>query len=179
MINHKHKFAFVHIPRTGGTSVECFFEPTLCDKFYFPTKHRTHAKFIERYPEYFSFSFVRNPWDRLLSFYIKCGGSTDSVVDFKKWLSMYPYNTRHSMSMSDFILNRSNQPIVDFIGRYERLDDDFGSVCDKLGISPSKLPCLNSTEHPNYVDYYDEEARHLVGCVCSRDIEVFNYEFGH
>ena len=101
------------------------------------------------------------------------------MVDFKTWLGAYPYNVRHSASMSDYILNRSNQPRVNFVGRYEKYEEDFEFVCDKLEISNTGLQLINNTEHRNYTEYYDDETRQVVEQLCSRDIEVFNYEFGN
>lgn len=73
MISHEYKCIFIHIPRTGGTSVEkavCGKNWWLIDK---KTKHLTASeskkKYKQYWEDYFKFSFVRNPWDRTISLY--------------------------------------------------------------------------------------------------------------
>ena len=66
MINHKHKFIFIHINKCGGTSIDKVFSG----------KFRGHKKAFDykklnpkEFENYFKFTFVRNPWDRVVSFY--------------------------------------------------------------------------------------------------------------
>jgi hypothetical protein len=67
MISHEHKFIFVHVPKTGGTSIESLLDLS-------GAKHNTARQYRNFFPDvwkrYFSFAFVRNPWDRVLSFYM-------------------------------------------------------------------------------------------------------------
>ena len=70
MISHKYKFIFTEIPKTGTTSICGILEKTgvpptrkHLDLFQYRKLHP------EIYPEYFKFSFVRNPWDRTVSLY--------------------------------------------------------------------------------------------------------------
>ncbi len=73
MIDHNHKCIFIHISRTAGTAIET----AICGKNWWKinpnTKHITasRAKNIYRkyWNDYFKFSFVRNPWDRIISLY--------------------------------------------------------------------------------------------------------------
>ena len=74
MISHKHKFIFIHIRKTGGTSIEKIFVPTAGNgKNEVPYKHHSSSKMQSKFPkewkEYFTFSFVRNPWCWLVSRY--------------------------------------------------------------------------------------------------------------
>ena len=73
MISHEHKFLFIHIPRTGGTSIESQFN---CKENKEKNKHWTLSywrKTLDRetFDDYFKFAFVRNPWDLMISKY-KC-----------------------------------------------------------------------------------------------------------
>ena len=93
MISHKHKYIYIHIPKTGGNSVEAALlenigiPPERCNdegltkaerqeyRIWYThgeidVQHRKlgqYKKWRER--EYFTFSFVRNPWDRYVSEY--------------------------------------------------------------------------------------------------------------
>ena len=67
--------------------------------------------------------------------------------------------------------------IVDFIGRFENLNEDTGTVFRNLGISGASLPHNNSSHHRDYRSYYTEETRDLVAERYARDIEFFGYEF--
>ena len=84
MISNKHKCIFIHIPKCGGASVEdVLFKPikerTTKDLWMFPSKYQTGglqhlmaSHIIEEvgediFKEYFKFSFVRNPWDKMVS----------------------------------------------------------------------------------------------------------------
>ena len=70
---------------------------------------------------------------------------------------------------------------VDYIGRYEQLQESFDYVCEQLGISKQVLPHLNlnaNKKYSHYTDYYTDDTRRLVELVYRRDITQFGYKFG-
>ena len=175
MICHKKKFIFVHVPRTGGTSIEYFFDKKTINKF-FAEKHSLHEQDLYDYSDYFSFSFVRNPWERMLSFYLfdKVGSAKYSLHG---WLQLSKIRNKFTQSMSHYLI-RDGNPRVNFIGRYENYKKDFDYICKKLNIQKYKLEVLNKTNHNYYTDYYDDKAKELVNKMFQKDIVSFNYEFG-
>lgn len=92
MINHKHKFIFIHIPKCAGSSIKDHFfkgmeldwrEPNYeflygwCPKRKIHLQHATAKQLLETelirediWNTYFKFTFVRNPWDRAYSDYL-------------------------------------------------------------------------------------------------------------
>lgn len=72
MISDAYQFIFIHINKTGGTSIEKVFERN-ADQRDVPLKHASVSEIQAQYPQafarYFKFSFVRNPWDWLVSRY--------------------------------------------------------------------------------------------------------------
>jgi hypothetical protein len=80
----------------------------------------------------------------------------------------------HFMPQSHFICNKAGDLMVDFVGRFERLNDDFDVVARRLGLAV-KLPLKNQSEHAHFAAYYDSETEGIVRQVYSLDIEAFNY----
>lgn len=177
MISHDKKFIFIHVPRTGGTSIECFLDSSKFEHKFSREIHSRHDYELREHSDYFSFSFIRNPWERMLSFYLfdKAGSTKYS---FESWLQLIRIRNRFAQSMSFFIMD-DDKPRVDFVGRYETYQTDIEYVCDRLNIEYEELPVLNKTNHNYYVDYYDNKTKELVGRMYEKDILNFGYEFGN
>ena len=195
MVSHKHKFIFVHIPKTGGHSIERHFgawDVNSGRKAMLVGQNREHFplwKILNWVPDsagYFKFTFVRNPWDKLVSewkymqkhpvtgsarnAFWKYGRTFESFV--KNNLVKYS-RPGHNLFQHEFIDLRIN-----FIARFETLQEDWELICDKINIPRFELPHHNKTVHSNYVDYYDEVTRDIVAKKYAEDIRLFNYKFG-
>jgi hypothetical protein len=136
----------------------------------------------EAYASLFKFAFVRNPWDRLVSRYAHLLRSKDrrrhsfisgleTFEDFLKWEIQ-----RDSAHQYPYVTDAAGSRIVDFIGYYERLPQDFAKACDRLKIR-AELPHTNVSEHRDYRTYYTPESREFVAKEFRRDIEMFGYDF--
>lgn len=195
MISHKHKCIFVHIPRCGGTSMEINLNGTPHRNF--SRKHiiaSTAKKIYEPYwDDYFKFSFVRNPWDRMVSlhkfrnFYgvVLRGGKINMQGYLKKFpeIEIDP----RSVSVDDKFEPKKNTVYLnildvelDFIGRFENIDKDFERVYQSIGEVPVSLTNdrKHQSKHKHYTEYYDDETRQIVAEKYAKDIEYFGYEFG-
>ena len=220
---------FVHIPKTAGRSVEAFFMNKLGlnrknqadreklliidnDDPAKGTEKLSHLSAVEYVqcghisPQEFSgsykFSFVRNPWARLLSEYrYRNYLSHRSFKDFVMNKLPPPGRDdkyRHIMSQTEMLYDESGKLLVDFVGKFETLQQDFDLVCQQLGFDESTLPHVNSSDKKSrtsrrtlrnllyrngedklssYVDFYDAETQEFVTNLYRVDIENFGYNF--
>lgn len=175
MLCHPYRALFVHIPKTAGQSIEAYFlqqlglppderETLLLTKNKDPQKgppqlsHLKASEYLsgghvspEQFAAYYKFGFVRNPWDRLVSFYKYRGYAYKH--DFKTFLFKHmpkPGWTNdycHVTPQYDF-LYQDGHCLVDFVGRFEHLQRDFETVCQALGLPVAPLPHLNKAIKP-------------------------------
>ena len=122
---------------------------------------------------------IRNPFDRMISWYFDTAkrrfyqfnhesiSFTDAVKNKPEWVSKLP-------QLSYFNKGAKN---INYI-RFENLQEDFNTACDKIGIPHQKLTHENKTEHKHYTEYYDDETRQIVAERYAKDIEYFGYKFG-
>ena len=204
MINHKHKFIFIHIPKTGGTSIEdaLFSRKTRTKKNLWgePNKYQdgglqhliaTHILNEvgeDIFSNYFKFSFVRNPWDKLVSQFKYNRNRSDlrEIIGVDKETKFHEYliklnSTRNHVQWDcqhKFLYDDNGKLLVDFIGRFENFQQDFTTICDKIGIPKQNLPHKNKTKREHYTKYYDDETKQIVAEKYAKDIEYFGYEFG-
>jgi len=228
MICKKYKCIFVHIPKTAGQSIEYFFlklanltwetrAPLLLrynpDPLLGPESlaHLTASEYIDCghitpnvFNSYYKFSFVRNPWDRLVSEYKYREHSKN--YSFKKFLFKHlpepgpSDDYRHIIPQYDFLFDPNGNQLVDFIGKFEKLQEDFDIVCQILGIKESKLLHINQSKlsshrfiyykklfsllnrnisnKKNYTDFYDNDSLEFVSRMYEKDIKTFAYTFG-
>jgi len=205
MLSLEHKFLFVHIPKTGGNSIQQALidysedRIVLANHFqdgvnrfgiYSPNipsrKHSAindYASMLDReiFNDIFKFSCVRNPWDRLISFYFSPHNGVktwdrDMFISLVKRVSpMIDYLRVHNTG-----INRAKSSIdIDYIIRYESLQDDFDAVCDKLELPRRSLPHRNKSDHNYYSEYYDDALLKMVSNLFAKDIELFRYDFAH
>lgn len=141
----------------------------------------------------FNFAFVRNPFDRAVSAwrYLDRPGEYGHGMSFADFLhavtterDRYRPNDHqrnkffwHVEPQAPQILGPDGAPLVDFIGRTERLQSDFDHACGEIGIPQTSLPRVNTTERDDYRAYYTTEARIVVARHYAQDVETFGYSF--
>ena len=177
MISHKNKYIFTHVPRTAGTSIEYALRENsdpvpMCNKdpedlsTYLYTQHVNINKIFRFSKElnvdiedYYKFTFVRNPWERLLSYYYYNHLSNEVPVKGEPELSFVDYCMRGADSPAlsakrvAVVENlycrppgyKTQEILVDYVGRYETLQQDFDHVCTRLGLSKINLTRQRST----------------------------------
>ena len=186
MISHKHKCVFIHINKCGGTTIDTLFTGKFAGHKKAFVYKRSKPNIFDNY---FKFTFVRNPWDRVVSFYhyqIKRGWDYypfNKTIPFDKFVKNWLKPMRRQTPLAtypcyDWISDKDDNLLVDFIGRFENFQEDFDIVCDKIGIPHQQLPHKNKSNHKHYTEYYDDETRQIVAERYAKDIERFGYKFG-
>ena len=144
-------------------------------------RHNRAVALRERLPdrlwtEYFKFGFVRNPWDREVSTFgmRKRRGDFPAEYGFERYIG--EYLPAHALPQSDLFCDAEGQVLVDCIGRFESLREDFRAIVDRVGIQAA-LPHLNRSEHPDYRTMYAPGMVDVVGRLYRQDIERFQYAF--
>lgn len=138
---------------------------------------------VEKFNRYFKFAFVRNPWERLVSeyeFILKSpshGRHTrvKKLGDFKQFIHMQiPRRDAYQINM---LCDRQGKLLMDFVGKLENLQDDWQTVCDRIGIPCQALPHKKVIKRENFRRYYNDETRQLVARHWARETELFEYSF--
>lgn len=167
---------------------------------YIGAKFPRHAKAIaaremlprELYDRLFKFAFVRNPWDLQVSSFHHIrrerpqlmGPYLEDFEGFLRWKldpeRPYQYHIDTSIELqSDYVVDLQGKLIVDYIGRYEQLHEDFATICARIGIPVPELPHKRAAtdRKKDFRSYYNDETAELVAQRFARDIELFGYTF--
>ncbi len=194
-----HRAVFVHIPKNGGSTITTLLKR---DRFLGRRVNRLDPRSAgcEKISEYlealgnesedfFKFSFVRNPWDRFVSAYhyvcqrrpeLKQVASCGSFDEFISAFSRNPesfLHIRYFRPQWKYLTDSSGVVPLDFVGRFERFEDDLGVVLRKIGSRRSFIRHRKKTKRADFRDYYSDESCGVVGRVYARDIDLFKYEF--
>jgi hypothetical protein len=195
---------FIHIPKTGGSSITDFFSkngmevnlwskgnhihpdiPPISSKWdrnniTFSAQHwipKYIKEYIKDYDYYFKFTFVRNPYTRILSEYF-----FNPHVNFKgikylnEWIPLFLKNIDHchKLPQSDYVDNT-----VNYIGKYENLQNHFSNLLTMLGINLNPgLPRLNpsSNNKEELITLITRENLNLINSIYQKDFIDFNYK---
>jgi len=216
LLSIKYNFLFVHIAKTGGTSVRAALQPLRWrDPWYYPqflcsrlshlaghrlgSKFPRHARIVaahemlpqEFFRQLFKFAVVRNPWDLQVSSYHHIRRERPHLVghirDFDHFIRWkldperpYQFHVDTSIeSQLDYLVDLHGKLLVDFIGRYENLQQDFAHICSTLGLGELSLPHKRKAvdRRKDYRSYYSDGLADLVGEYFRRDIEGLEYRF--
>lgn len=233
MINHKYKFIFLHIPKTGGMSIGQTLNTMLDNYTRYEGFNIHYEKFDKNlFQDYFVFTFVRNPWDRFYSQYkfkeflykhslsyvidnledlwVDFYYPQEEIKDSKTFLEHFEYNiipdyfkNKSNFTLSSYVgenIHLASQtkflkghysgnidkfPYIDFIGRFENLQEDFNFICNKIGlpltklmhINKSKPKILNFNSDLKYDKVFTEKEKEALKNRFEDDIKTFNYSF--
>ena len=206
IVSHQHRFIFVAIPKTGTHSVRQALREQLgpddieqvglfVDKrFPYPElaqiKHghlslQQVRPFLGEQPfaDYFKFAFVRNPFDRFVSY---CAFMTRADDAFQRdpravmrhiLFKLRPLDHILFQPQHTLLVDADGALLTDAIGRVEEMQVSYDAICARIGVPSAALGQVNSSRRGDYRDYYDEVLVDGVSALYRRDLELFDYHF--
>jgi chondroitin 4-sulfotransferase 11 len=209
-MNDKELF-LIPIPRVASTALRRVWGHDVLSKeckyinpFFvgFCYQHYTAYECRKFIGDYYSFCFVRNPWDRLVSAYKwshKMKRIGEEEIGFDEFVAKHIANEeycewrfqsfgeifdrrkhryRHLMSQTTFIYDLKGNSMVDFIGRFEKFNEDFDILRNEFGLSKSPIGISNkSKDETDYREFYTDETKKAVGKYFEEDVDNFKYTF--
>ena len=190
IVSDTHKFVFHHVPKTGGTSITAALAP-YCnlwngtfpkEKFGWQVEFHqrgmhTPLKEIENLSDYFSIAFVRNPFEVITSAW-----NPEQYKDFDQFIEQRILTGleicgRHSQY--EHLSSDDGTLLVNFVGRFENLAEDFYKVVNAIEVPLMMLPKHNMKKEKkkHYKEYYTSWSRDIIEKVFEKDLRHFGYEF--
>ncbi len=194
------RLIYLHIPKVATSSiVESITNTGAKDDYMIHTLCRPVSSLTKGQEHYYKFTFVRNPFDRLVScyeskyhedrkhlkvlvyltydYYLLGYMRKDKGFDnFIHQVCKLPDGMRdlHVKSQYRIVHDKNGKLGVDYIGKYENLEEDYKVIEDKFKVN--SLPHFNKSKHGNWKDYYTLETAELVYRTYKLDFETFGYE---
>ena len=207
LISDSHQFIFLRMRKVASTSMKAVLLPLCVPRPEGRLAHLKSRAWLEwdyhryvfrahddiraakwrmprdRFERYFKFAFVRNPWDRLVSEYEFLlerpahgrHARVKKLDGFRQFIEMQI--PRKDAYQTNMLCDRQGKLLMDFVGKLENLQNDWQTVCERIGVPCQELQRRNATSHRHYQDYYDDESRQLVARHWAREIDLFGYSF--
>ena len=176
MIIDEHKTIFVHIPKNAGTSIETYFANGSVR--IQPSKHadiyEIKRKFKNSYNNYKKFTIIRNPYDKMVSwyFYLKRNLGDYNVIEFNNWIKdpskFWHINDPISYLKPQYEWINNTVEIIKFENLNKELNKFFN---EKIN-----LPIINKSNHKHYLEYYNKQSLNIIYKRYKKDFEKFNYK---
>jgi len=136
----------------------------------------------EEWESFYKFGFVRNPFDRFVSY---CAFMTRDNGQFgrdpkgvmRQILKNPPLHHILFQPQHLFLTGADGQLLTDYVGRVEKMQKSYDEVCERIGIPTAELEKVNSSPRGDYREYYDQALIDEVGDIYSSDLELFDYRF--
>ena len=181
MIIEKYKTIFIHIPKNAGTSVEEYFgntsfrvQPNKHDNIYDIKK-----MFPNPYNNYRKFTIIRNPYDKMVSWYfylrrnaLENVSTEGDVIEFNEWIKdpskFWNFNDPISFLNPQYTWVDETVTTLKFENLNKELNEFFKEKID--------LPVINKSNHDHYSIYYNRESLDIIHDRYKEDFERYNYK---
>ena len=206
IISHQHRFIFAAVPKTGTHSVrqalrEHMSAVDIEQVGLFVNKRFPYEQLAairhghlsleqvrpyvgeQIFASYFKFAFVRNPFDRFVSY---CAFMTRDRDIFQRapqavmhhFLFVEPPEKHILFQPQHTVLTGEDGGLLaDMVGRVEDMQASYDAICARIGIPSRPLEQVNGSKRGDYRQYYDESLKAGVAQRYARDLELFGYEF--
>jgi hypothetical protein len=191
---------FVHVPKSAGTSIGVWMNENRNNNYIIEWyDHPTLEPMKLVGPRNFTFSVVRNPWERMISFYCFLKNIQSAHPNFSNQQMQWVINTNNQHldwttfdkwldTLDEFIIMpgwnfKPGDPQtvwvkegIDLILRYETLEEDFKQIQDIFN-NYTPLPKKLVGDHTFYRDYYNTETKNKIAKRYEEEIDLLGYTF--
>ena len=185
------KTIFIHIPKTAGLSVVKAIYGDVSGGVHRTISFYKHV-LAKDLSDYFTYTFIRNPYDRLYSAYkfLEKGGMNQCdrqafEIHLKRYSNFQDFvlnglnkkmmrDIMHFIPQTDFICDKKGRVLVNYIGKFENLQIDFKTLSDKLN-KEIVLPHLNLNKKESFDKIFTVEMRKIVRKLYAKDFEILGY----
>lgn len=206
IVSHARRFIFAAIPKTGTHSVRQALRPHMDEGDLeqvglFVNKRFPYAELAAishghislqqvrpylgepAFGDYFKFAFVRNPFDRFVSYCAFMTRGNDAFqrdprrVMHRILFEVRPMHHVLFQPQYGFVADEDGRLLADMVGRVEEMQSSFDAICERIGVPSVPLGRVNGSQHETYRDYYDPALRDGVASLYQRDLDLFGYGF--
>lgn len=181
---------FVHIPKTGGTSIARSLKISLRTGQHDSALKLRDYMPAEDWNSKYKFTIIRNPWDFVVSWYHwhRYNEKYDSFEEWiKKGLPVEPKPwflegaPNNPLDQENYFCDQDGAILVDYVGRFESLGQSFEHVKKTTGKVPGTTKLLHVQQtrgpRPHYKTFYNQETQQIVGDRFKDFCERFEYKY--
>lgn len=205
IISDKHKYIFIAIPKTGSTTIQNFLRKnddscrmnciqinneTIRVDAHIETK-KLKKIMGKKFDEYVKFTFIRNPYSRVVSsyFFYKNGKTLRSRFFIRNLMArlniiltrIFPFSVwsiiKPQKKMTDYLYDNDNQLLINLVGKTENLNEDLLMISKQLGISvkDETVPFKNKSTHSSVESYYSNKLyKKLYSKILKKDLKIYD-----
>ena len=206
IVSHAKQFIFFAVPKTGTHAIRELLSPhkgpedweqhilfgqqqsPIAEIAKIQHGHISVRQIVPHFDQaswrrYFKFAIVRNPFDRFISicFFLNRKNSkfAESPLQWMKSAITVPRFRARVLVQPQYLqlVDVQGDIAMDYVGRYEKLQDSVDEICQILQIESTQLQKRNASEHKQYREYYDEELKSMVQSFYQQDLTQFNYSY--